>query len=211
MRSRVNFLFVVDVSGSMYGQKIASVNAALAECLSELTEISFVENADIRVSVATFAEKLQIECLNKSPEAVGSLELKVEPHADGFYQFTSFACLYDGIRRMFETNAVSDGEQGRRTFIVLFSDARPVDEKEYSSAYQAAQQQPCFKNAARYVAYVEEKTDKYNKNTVQFVDFKAERIVHVSKIPGEMSLLQMTFFSGLSHQSENEKYDRIFT
>ena len=41
MKETVNFLFVIDVSGSMYGQKIASVNASLTECLAELKQIGF--------------------------------------------------------------------------------------------------------------------------------------------------------------------------
>lgn len=41
MKETVNFLFVIDVSGSMYGQKIASVNASLTECLAELKQIGY--------------------------------------------------------------------------------------------------------------------------------------------------------------------------
>lgn len=49
MKETVNFLFVIDVSGSMYGQKIASVNASLAECIAELKQIVYSGRYDIKV------------------------------------------------------------------------------------------------------------------------------------------------------------------
>ena len=60
MKETVNFLFVIDVSGSMYGQKIASVNASLTECLAELKQIGYSGRYDIKVSMVTFAEKMQL-------------------------------------------------------------------------------------------------------------------------------------------------------
>lgn len=57
MKDVVKFLFIIDVSGSMYGQKIAAVNAALTECLAELRQIGCLNDYDIQVSIATFAEK----------------------------------------------------------------------------------------------------------------------------------------------------------
>lgn len=210
MKEIVNFLFVIDVSGSMYGQKIASVNASLSECIAELKQMAYAGEYDIKVSVVKFAEKMQFDKINEKPENIGAPHIKVEPQADGLYFITSFDCLYKGIKNLFDTKKISDGKQGKNTFIFLFSDAKPVDEKAYHVAYEAIQNCTEFKNATKYVGYTEEDSDKFNRETVKFVDYKADRIVRASEISREISKLQMTYFSDLASQSDNAKYDQIF-
>lgn len=210
MKETVNFWFVVDVSGSMYGQKIATVNAALAECLSELKQIGYSEKCDIKVGIITFAEKMKIQKMNERLESVGTPQIKVEPQDDGLYPITSFACLYKGLKYIFEAKEVSDGKNGKNTFVLLFTDAKPVDKKKYDAVYETIQNCSGFKNAMKYVAYVEDESDRFNKETVKFVDYKAERIVQVSEMSAEIGKLRMTFFSDLANQGDNAKYDKIF-
>jgi len=210
MKEIINFLFVVDVSGSMYGQKIASVNASLTECMAELKQIEYSSKCDLRISIVTFAEKMQIHKVNEKPENISSPHLKVEPQADGLYLITSFGCLYKGLKYLFDNKKISDGKQGKNTFVFLFSDAKPVDEKAYNDAYEAIQNCIEFKNATKYVGYVEDGSDKFNRETVKFVDYKADHIVRSSEVSGEIGKLQMTFFSDITSQSDNAKYDQIF-
>lgn len=210
MKETVNFLFVIDVSGSMYGQKIASVNASLTECLAELKQIGYSGRYDIKVSMVTFAEKMQLHKINEKPDNIGAPHIKVEPQADGLYLITSFGCLYKGLKYLFDNKKISDSNQGKNTFIFLFSDAKPVDEKEYNAAYEAIQSCTGFKNATKYVGFVEDDSDKFNRETVKFVDYKADHIVRASEMSGEISKLQMTFFSDFTSPSDNAKYDQIF-
>ncbi len=210
MKETVNFLFVIDVSGSMYGQKIASVNASLTECIAELKQIGYAERYDFKVSMLTFAEKMQLYKVNEKPDNMGAPHIKVEPQADGLYLITSFECLYKGLKYLFDNKTISDGKQGKNTFIFLFTDAKPVDQKEYNAAYEAIQNCTEFKNAAKYVGYAEDNSDKFNRETVKFVDYKADHIVRVSEMSGEISKLQITFFSDFASQSDNAKYDQIF-
>ena len=167
MKEIVNFLFVIDVSGSMYGQKIASVNASLTECLAELKQIGYSERYDIRVSMLTFAEKMQLHKINEKPDNISVAHIKVVPQADGLYLITSFGCLYKGLKYLFDNKKISDGNQGKNTFIFLFSDAKPIDEKEYNAAYEAIQNCTGFKNATKYVGYVEDDSDKFNRSYSQ--------------------------------------------
>lgn len=210
MKETVNFLFVIDVSGSMYGQKIASVNASLTECMAELKQIGYSDRYDFKVSMMTFAEKMQLHKVNEKPDNIGAPHIKVEPQADGLYLITSFGCLYKGLKILFDNKKISDGKQGKNTFIFLFTDAKPVDQKEYNAAYEAIQNCTGFKNAIKYVGYVEDDSDKFNRETVKFVDYKADHIVRASEMSGKISKLQMTFFSDFTSQSENAKYDQIF-
>ena len=206
----VNFLFVVDVSGSMYGQRIASVNAALAECMAELRQIAASGNYAIKASVVTFAEKMQVYKMNEYPGEMDLPQLKVEPQEDGFYLLTSYSCLYKGLMYLFQKEKIQDGNQGKNTFIFLFSDAKPVDSKKYADSYREIQQCVPFKNAEKYVAYADEESDEYNKNTVMFVDYKAEHIKRISGIAGEIGKLQMTFFSDISGYGSEMEYDQLF-
>ena len=107
MGEKFNFLFVVDVSGSMYGQKIASVNAALTECLAAIKQIGFSGQYDINVSIATFAEKLHLQKVNQKPESIEALNIKVEPLEDGFYLVTSFASLYISLYHIIHPNSTN--------------------------------------------------------------------------------------------------------
>ena len=149
MGEKFNFLFVVDVSGSMYGQKIASVNAALTECLAELKQLEMNGNHNIKVSIATFAEKMHLIKTNRAPGDIEALNIKVEPMEDGFYLVTSFACLYRGLQYLFSKKTIADEKQGKNTYIFLFSDAKPVDGKEYESVFEQIQNCIEFKNAAK--------------------------------------------------------------
>lgn len=100
MSDIINFLFVVDVSGSMYGQKIASVSASLTECLAELKQMEFSGDYDIKVSLVTFAEKMQIRVLNEKPDRISGSQIAVEPKTNGFYSLTSYTCLYRGLHQL---------------------------------------------------------------------------------------------------------------
>ena len=93
MSEIINFLFVVDVSGSMYGQKIASVSASLTECLAELKQLEFSGDYDIKVSLVTFAEKMQIRELNEKTDNISTSQITVETKSNGFILLTSFHCL----------------------------------------------------------------------------------------------------------------------
>lgn len=209
-KETIQFLFVADVSGSMYGKKIASVNAAITECLAELRQMDHSDDYDIKVSIITFSEKMQLHKLCEKIGNVGTPHLKVEPQEDGFYRVTSFSHLYSSLSYLFERQVINDSSQGKNTFIFLFSDAKPVDAEESEKILEQIQTNTYYKNAAKYVAYVDEESDKYNKNTIRFVDYQAERIVRVADMPNEIGKLQMTLFSDFSSQSDNAKYDQIF-
>lgn len=210
MSETVNILFIIDVSGSMYGQKIASVNASLTECMAELKQIVHVGGHNVKISLITFAEKMRVLKNNENLDSVSIPHINVEAQGDGFYPVTSFGCLYNGLKLIFENSSMWDGKDGKNTFVFLFSDAKPVDEKAYNAAYEDIQNNTSFRNSVKYFGYVEDGSDKFNRETVRFVENKADHIVRASEMSGEISKLQMTFFADFTSQSDKAKYDQIF-
>ena len=210
MKDIIEILFVIDVSGSMYGQKIASVNAAITECLAELKALGHSEYFDIVVSIAAFDEKMRLYQLNEKIENIEAPNIQVKKKADGFYPVTSFRCLYRGLKYLFDNHKTDDGNQGKNTIIILLSDAKPIDEQEYEQDWEILKSCPNYKNALKYVVFTEEKQDKFNRNTVKFVDYKADNIIRTDFLTEEISKLQRTFFANFFNQEDNARYDRIF-
>lgn len=210
MKEKIQFLFLVDVSGSMYGQKIASVNAVLSECLAEIKQIAFMGDYDIRIGILTFADSMRWYKVNETPESIVAPNIKVEPKEDGFYPITSFRILYKGIQQILSSGKVSDDKEGKNTFMFLFSDMKPVDDAEYEEVFTGLQKHSVFGHTTRYAVYVDENEDIYNKETIRFVNCKAERVLRMTEIPREISQLQMTFFAGLSGNGMNDEFDDIF-
>jgi uncharacterized protein YegL len=186
------FLFIVDVSGSMFGQKIASVNAVLAECMVELRQLKEVTDSEIRVSLISFAEEMERHFVGKKPEEVTVPKLEVKKNTDGFYQTTSYSGLYQGLKNLYDSNALEDGRQGKNTFFYFFTDGKPSDRWEYKNALEILQDCTAFKNAERYTAFVGEHEDKYKRSTIHFVNYQADHIMRAVSVPREIGRLQMT-------------------
>ena len=208
MTKKVEFVFLADVSGSMYGTKIASVNAVLNECIAELKQIGQnMSGYDIEVSVFGFAESMKTYSMCEKIASVESPVLKVEKHADGFYMLTSFTCLYEGITKLFKEKYIDDGEDGINTFVILITDGKAVDSDEYEFAYDQAKACSAFRKAAKYVGFADESADKYNQETVKFVEYQANRICSLIDLPMEINNLQMTYFTDLSRNTPDTGSD----
>ena len=68
----------------MYGQKIASANAVLRECLDEIKNINETGSYDLKVSVVTFADKMWMNLQNKDGMNLVAPNLEVKKGTDGF-------------------------------------------------------------------------------------------------------------------------------
>lgn len=209
MGKKVNFLFVVDVSGSMYGQKIASVNGVLAECLSEIRQLAAATNYEILVSVAIFAEKMRMEVQNEPAVKVSTPRLQVVKQSSGFYPLTSYSCLYQGMEAIFENNMLNDGNKGNNTFVFLFSDGKP-DSEAYERALRTAKSSETFRNAIKYVVLTNMKSKEFRRDILLFADGREERVLEEQEVPAEIGKLQMTFFADTASQGSRDPYDRIF-
>ena len=89
------FFFVLDISGSMYGQKIAAVNAALTEGMDVLRGLD--EKEHMYASLAVFHEQMELLQPAKKVREQRFPYVTVEAGAEGFYPTTSYACLCRGL------------------------------------------------------------------------------------------------------------------
>lgn len=205
-KRKISFVFIVDVSGSMYGQKIASVNACLRECMEEIRGFSDMGGYELKVSVMVFAEKMRLLYQDKDIMDIEVSDVVVEKGMDGFYPITSYSCLYSGLKQYFEkqagrsyTGRTNEGDGS--TYVVLMTDGKPTDPKQYEKERTQANNCMEFLKAVKYVAIADEQTEKYNDATISFVDFRAERIVRLSELPSEMRKLGMLAFADAEKQT----------
>ena len=210
MGEAINFVFFVDVSGSMYGQKIASVNASVSECISELKQLETSTDKTIRVTIVTFAEKLSANPLNKAPSEISIPNMGVVLQPDGFYSTTSYNELYRGIRFLLIKNYIADQKKGESTYMFLFSDAKPVDSKEYDQAYNALQGMEFFKNSHRYFANVNDNLDIMTTDILKFVDYNGKQVIPAAEASQVISKLSVELSSDSFGQGDNDKYSDIF-
>jgi len=83
VKKDLRLFYAVDTSGSMYGEKINSVNVAIRESIPELQKISSGPDADIKVAALKFADSAEWLC---APTDVENFNLS-NMIADGWTAF----------------------------------------------------------------------------------------------------------------------------
>ncbi len=87
-KGAVSFLFLIDTSGSMHGQKISAVNAVLAECFDEMRDTDACGGFKIYIGAAVFHEEIKV--IQEAGRALQDLACAaVEKGEDGFWPVTS--------------------------------------------------------------------------------------------------------------------------
>ena len=180
-KSIVTVIFIVDTSGSMCGQKIESVNAAVAECLGVLIKYQ-TGNENLMTGFLTFDEKAGDLVWERDG---GAAVFKVKPKSNGFYSMTSFSCLYEGLY------AVLRECQTDRLCLFLITDGRPTDSGEYADALEKVKSLEVFRRADRYVVLSGNDTGGIGNDVLEFVGFQADKIIHLSDLSGCMAKVQM--------------------
>lgn len=196
-KAEATLIFLVDTSGSMFGQKIQSVNAATAECLEVLREN---QTDSLEIGYVTFHEQMGQIVLKKNMTAP---VFQVLSNSSGFYPMTSFACLYKGICKL-----LAD-DWREQLYLILVTDGKPVDTGEYTQFLEQAKSLENFRRAERYVALVGNETDMVNTDVLNFVGFQADKIFPLAHSSSLMSHIRGEIFG--SEKSGNEtQYDQIF-
>ena len=200
--SKHTVILFVDVSGSMYGQKIEAVNAAIAECVEVIRNHNI--NNSIQIGYAAFDDKWRDFMIK---EDVGSINYKICPNADGFYNLTYFQRLYEGIEKCLSVfnNAKT------KLCLLLITDGKPADSGEYTEVLERVKSMDSFRRAERYVALVGNDTNGRDNDVLEFVGFKADKIVKLHEVAD--TLRKVSFLSGIS-SSDNlmdaKRYNTIF-
>ncbi len=202
-KNTVTVIFIVDTSGSMYGQKIAAVNAAIAECLAVLRKYQN-KNENLMTGYITFDEKIGNFILKKD---LGTVVFKVEPNGSGFYNMTLFSCLYEGMDKVLRNY------QNFRSDLCLFliTDGKPADSGEYTEPLEKVKSLEPFRRADRYVVLVGNDVNGMDNDVLEFVGFKANQVVQLSDLSGVLERMQMLAAdAGSSYADDKERYKLIF-
>lgn len=199
-------IFIVDTSGSMFGQKIEAVNAAIAECIEVIRNHNNYNS--IQMGYATFDEKWGDFIVK---DDIGTVGFKVKSNADGFYNLTSFQCLYEGMERCL---AVFNNEKtiGKsKLCLFLITDGKLADGGEYTEVLERVKNMNAFRNAERYVALVGSDVNGMDNDVLEFVGYKADKIVKLNDAAS--ALLKVSFLSGSNNNdslADTARYNKIF-
>lgn len=202
---RSTVIFLVDTSGSMFGQKIEAVNAAIAECIEVIRNHN--NDGSIQMGYATFDEKWGDFVIK---DDIGTVGFKVKSNPDGFYNLTSFQCLYEGLERCLTLFNNENTIGKSKLCLFLITDGKPADSGEYTEVLERVKSMNAFRNAERYVVMVGSDNGMDN-DVLEFVGYKADKIVKLNDAAS--TLLKVSFLSGSSgddSSADAARYNRIF-
>ncbi len=151
-RQILNLLFMIDVSGSMRGQRIGMVNYALENIFKELKRRDEA-NAVIKVGLMEFSE--EAEWLTSRPVLLDDFvftKIEAQPW------LTNFGPAFDKLREKLSKSAFMDPNVGEyfAPVILFITDGEPTDVTEYPAALERLNRNGWFKQAAKYAIAVGE-------------------------------------------------------
>ena len=132
-RRVMTLFYIVDTSGSMYGEKIGSVNDAMKEAIqSDLPEISTVnDDAEIRVAILQFASGCNWITPSTGPIEIGDV-MWTDLHPNGL---TDLGAACAELDKKLSRNQYLKSQTGAYApVILLFSDGGPTDNWEQNLA-----------------------------------------------------------------------------
>lgn len=199
-KSEIKVLFIVDTSGSMHGEKIGAVNAAITECLGVLRKVK-TGGKNVKVGYMEFNEK---RISSDFGEDLSNKTFEISESEDGFYPITSFACMYDGLYDIIKNTEEID----ENLCLVLITDAKPVDFGEYSESLERVKSLSAFRKAEKLAALVGNNLSSIENDVLEFVMFSADKVVGLSNLSVFLSKMPMLMIG--QYEQYQEKYRSIF-
>jgi len=197
-------VFIIDTSGSMYSNKMAAVNAALVECIDVICNNISQYGVGINVSYMTFdssASSIQYisDIRNKG---FPKFEVKSE---NGFYKITRFDALYDGII------CFTQNRKPANAGIILVTDGKVIDTSKYAEKLEIVKNNDYFRKANRLVACVEKDDYVSDSDLLEFVGFKADKIIDLNRLANQVDVLCRQLLGNIINtDTRNDVYDSIF-
>lgn len=154
-RRKMTLFFVIDKSGSMYGNKIGSVNDAIENVLPMIGEISD-ENPDAEINVAALEFSTSTRWLYDEPKEAGDF-IWQQVEAEGL---TSLGMACEELnKKLSRNNGFMSSPSGcYAPAIILLSDGGPTD--NYENGLNALKQNSWFKNAIKVAIAIGDDADK---------------------------------------------------
>lgn len=154
-RRKMTLFFVIDKSGSMYGNKIGSVNDAIENVLPMIGEISD-ENPDAEINVAALEFSTDTRWLYDEPKEANDF-IWQQVTAEGL---TSLGAACKELNNKLSRNGgfMSSPSGCYAPAIILLSDGGPTD--NYEQGLNALKQNSWFKNAIKVAIAIGDDADK---------------------------------------------------
>lgn len=149
-RQILNILFMIDVSGSMRGQRIAQVNYALENIFKELRRRDDA-NAQIKIGIMEFSD----EAAWVTPQPV-LLEDYVFTQITAMPWITSFGKAFDKLEEVLHRSRFMNPSLGEyfAPLILFVTDGEPVDVCDYPAALERLKRNGWFNKSAKYAIAV---------------------------------------------------------
>lgn len=151
-RQILNILFVIDVSGSMRGTRIAQVNYALENIFKELITREDMDAA-IKIGIMEFSDNATWITPKPIPlEDYVFTQIQAQPW------YTNYGKAFQALEQKLHSSAFMNPNLGEyfAPLILFITDGEPVDVKEYPAALQALKGNKWFKKSVKYAIAVGE-------------------------------------------------------
>ena len=151
-RRILQILFLIDVSGSMRGQRIAQVNYALESIFKELNRRDDADST-IKIGIMEFSDEARWITPQPVPlEDHVFTQITVQPWV------TNYAKAFDLLDQKLSKKEFMNPNRGEyfAPLILLITDGEPVDAEEYPKALERLRHNGWFRQSAKYAVAVGE-------------------------------------------------------
>lgn len=193
-------IFIIDKSGSMTGERIASVNKSMADILPMLNEIS-AENNDAKIKIGVME-------FDHTPNWI--TPALVEPHLFNWVEIatdrglTAFGGACKSLNEQLSRNALlSDPEGYNKPVIILLSDGEPTD--EWNHNVEKLRQNQWFKLSQKFaIAIGHDAVSKENLEALySFVGHK-EGIMLAKEVESLKKMIQVVSVTASQISSKSQ-------
>ncbi len=153
-RQILNILFMIDVSGSMRGERIAQVNYAMENIIKELRRRDDVNSA-IKIGIMEFSDEAEWVTSQPVPlEDFPFTQIEAKPW------ITCYAKAFELLNQKLRREEFLNPNLGEyfAPLILFITDGEPVDVSDYPAALNKLKQNGWFKKSSRYAIAVGEES-----------------------------------------------------
>ncbi len=153
-RKTMTLFFLVDTSGSMYGEKIGSLNEAVRETIPDLNDLS-VSNPDAAIKIAALQFDSEVKWLYPQPIEAEKFQWN-NLQADGL---TSLGTALDELNgKLSKSQFMKEATGSYAPVIILLSDGGPTD--DFNAALERIKKNNWFKHAIKVAIAIGNDADK---------------------------------------------------
>ena len=186
-RQILNILFVIDVSGSMRGPRIAQVNYALENIFKELRRRDDV-NSVIKIAVMEFSDEANWRTNLPVPlEDYVFTQIVAQPWV------TNYAKAFDKLNEKLRKEQFMNPAMGEyfAPLILFITDGEPVDGAAYPAALQRLHKNGWFQKSAKYAIAVgeEARSEEVGRLLAQFTGIR-ENVRYADEGEALVSLIE---------------------